>query len=317
MTNDTRRQRALITGGAAGLGLQTARGLARAGFDLILADRNSGAGEAAQLTLAAEFPALTIDFRELDLGNLAAIADFADRLGKESAPLDRLINNAGIFPPHQHRETSDGLELCFGVGFLGHFALTAALLPSLLRAEAPRVISVTSIAHAHARLPLDAPDSTASYDATRAYAATKLACLVFAQELQRRADAADLNLLSLAAHPGIARTRIGQHANNPAQRLRDRLVELATRIAMGWFGQSAAQGAEPILGAALWPELRGGELLGPTGFCQWRGAPGIVSPHQRTLARADADALWQLAERGTGVDFRCQSESSHPGHKHA
>src|SRR5690606_9764117 len=145
-------QRALITGGAAGLGFETARALAFQGFDLVIADRNVVGGETAVRRLRADGAPGRIEFRALDLGDLAAIRAFATNF---DGPLDVLINNAGLLPPLRRATTKDGFELKFGVSHLGHFALTADLLPALLRASAPRVVSVSSIVQASGRIAFD------------------------------------------------------------------------------------------------------------------------------------------------------------------
>lgn len=293
--------RALITGGAAGLGFETARALAARGFDLIIADRNVAGGEAAVQRLCEGGGRGRIEFRALDLGDLAAIRAFAADF---DGALDVLINNAGLLPPLRRATTRDGFELKFGVSHLGHFALTADLLPALLRAPAPRVVSVSSIVQASGRIDFDDLQAERDYLSSRAYAQTKLACLIFALELQRRSEAAGVTLASVAAHPGISRTGIGDGRRDEKRRsVTDWLEGVAFQIAMRGFGQTPDQGALPIVHAATAPDVRGGEFYGPDGFMQFRGQPTRVQPSAAARDRATAERLWTVSEQLTGRDY--------------
>ncbi len=302
--NDVKRvpaPRALITGGAAGLGLETARALAALGFDLIIVDRNVAGGEAAVQRVIADSASGNVLFRALDLGDLAAVRAFASRF---DGVLDVLINNAGLLPPLRRATTKDGFELKFGVGHLGHFALTAGLLPALLRAPAPRVVSVSSIVHARAQIDFDDLQGERAYLSSRAYAQTKLACLLFALELQRRCDAAGAHLISVAAHPGIARTGIGDVRKRETRRgVLDWLEAIAYQIAMRGFGQAPAQGALPIVHAASAAGVHGGAFYGPDGFMQFRGLPTRVQPGKPAQAREVAARLWSVSEQLTGCGY--------------
>jgi NAD(P)-dependent dehydrogenase (short-subunit alcohol dehydrogenase family) len=297
----TRARRALITGGAAGLGFETARALAAQGFDLVIADRNVAGGEAAAQRLLADGASERIAFRALDLGDLAAIRAFVDNF---DGPLDVLVNNAGLLPPLRRATTKDGFELKFGVSHLGHFALTAGLLPRLLQSPAPRVVSVSSIVQATGRIDFDDLQAERDYLSSRSYAQTKLACLMFALELQRRSEAAGTKLISVAAHPGISRTGIGDVRRGEQRRgLTDWLEGIAFQIAMRGFGQTPEQGALPIVHAAIAADVRGGEFYGPDGFMQFRGKPKRVQPSAAAQDRAAAARLWEISEQLTGVRF--------------
>lgn len=292
---------AVITGAANGLGLQASRQLAGLGFDLLLVDRNVAAGEMAKAALQREHPARAIDFSALDLSDQAAISAWTQAFRPQRVNV--LLNNAGLFPSFSRRHNAQNCELGLAVGFYGHYALTARLLPQLLAAQSPRVVTVSSIAHASGRLDPADPLLAQDYDANRAYSACKLACLLFARELQAQASQHNSHLLSLAAHPGIARTRIGQYQDNPASHWRHHAISWATRIAMRFLGQEADQGARPLVRAATDPALRGGEFVGPGGLLQFKGAPTVVAPRSRTLARHDAQAIWRMAEEVTGLGF--------------
>jgi NAD(P)-dependent dehydrogenase (short-subunit alcohol dehydrogenase family) len=215
-----------------------------------------------------------------------------------------LINNAGLLPPMQRATTRDGFELEFGVAHLGHFALTGLLLPALARSEQPRVVSVSSIAHARGRIDLDDLQYERHYASSIAYGGTKLACLMFALELHRRATAAGTRLVSVAAHPGISRTPIAAGwEQEDRRRLWDRLELLGYRASMRLFGQSAAEGARSLVYAASEPSVVGGGYYGPTGFGQMGGRPGPVEPSRRALDARVAARLWEASERFTGVRY--------------
>jgi NAD(P)-dependent dehydrogenase (short-subunit alcohol dehydrogenase family) len=295
-------RRVLVTGAASGIGLETALQLARRGDHVVVADRNVAGGEAAvQRIVDAGGSA---ELRELDLADLSAIRAFAAAEVARHQPLDVLINNAGLLPPRVRAITRDGFELKLGVAHLGHFALTGWLLPALARSEQPRVVSVSSLAHATGRIDFDDLQCERKYSSTIAYARAKLACLMFALELHRRAKAAHSALISVAAHPGISKTPIAAGWEREDRRkLWDRFELIGYRVFMRVLGQSAAEGARPVVFAASDPGVTGGGYYGPTGFRQTGGAPGPVEPSQRALDPAVAARLWETSERLTGVRY--------------
>jgi len=293
---------ALVTGAAAGLGYCTALGLARLGAQVLLVDRNVSGGEAAVQSVRAAVPDAVVEFQALDLGSLAAIREVAVKLSADPRPLDILVNNAGLLPPQQRATTADGFELGFGVSVVGHYALTGLLLPRLLRSEAPRVVGVSSIVHGNGRLDFDDLRLERDYEPNRAYATAKLASLLFALELQRRASAAGTNLISLAAHPGIARTRLGEVWNRvPVQNLRDRAGRAALAFSMRFLGQSPEEGALPIIYAASQPGLEGGTFYGPDGVGQFRGKPRRVEAKAVARDEERGRRLWEGLAGATGV----------------
>jgi len=294
-------RRALVTGAASGLGYEVAAALAAQGYDVVLADRNVDGGEAAVRRICAATPGAHAELRPLDLASLDEVRRFASHW---DGPLHLLVNNAGILPPLQRARTADGHELALGIALLGHFALTGLLLPALRRSGGARVVGVTSLVYRRARIDFDDLAAARRYEPYEAYRQSKLAALMFALELHARAQAARLPLQSLAAHPGIARTAIGDARRQEApRRLRDRAEMWAFGAAMRWFSQSAADGARPILHAATSPDARGGELYGPGGFQEWAGAPLRLVP---AGVATDADArrrLWTAAGQLTGVHW--------------
>lgn len=297
-------KRALVTGGAGGLGLHTALGLARQGARILVVDRDVAAGERAVRTIADTVAGAHAEFVALDLADLTAIRACAQRLVEGGEPLDLLVNNAGLLPPMRRAETAQGFELGFGVSVIGHFALTGLLLPALLRSQSPRVVTVSSIAHARARIPFEDLRMLLGYDPTRAYASAKLGALLMALELDRRARAADCSLCSVAAHPGIARTQLGANwERDGARRWRDRLATLAMRGSMRWLSQSVEGGAAATLCAATSESVRGGDFIGPDGFMQMRGAPCVVKPHRVGRNPDTAARLWRRLQAETGVVY--------------
>jgi len=295
-------RRVLVTGAASGIGLESSLQLAARGAYVILADRNVTGGEAAlRRVLDAGGRG---EFRELDLADLARIRDFArDELARER-PLDVLVNNAGLLPPMVRATTRDGFELEFGVAHLGHFALTGLLLSALGRSETPRVVSVSSIAHARGRIDFDDLQWQRSYGSSRVYSGTKLACLMFAFELHRRANTIGSRLISVATHPGICRTPIAAGWERESRRRWwDRLELFGYRASMRLFGRSAAEGARSLVYAATEPDVIGGGYYGPAGFAQTSGLPGPVRPSRRASDPVLAARLWEASERLTGVRY--------------
>jgi NAD(P)-dependent dehydrogenase (short-subunit alcohol dehydrogenase family) len=294
-----RARKALVTGAASGLGYEVAAALAAQGMEVILADRDAAGGAAAVARIRAAAPDARVEFRSLDLASLEEVRRFAAHF---IGPLHLLVNNAGILPPLQRGQTADGHELAFGIALLGHFALTGLLLPALSRSGGARVVGTTSLVYRQGRIAWDDLAAERRYEPLEAYAQSKLAALMFALELDRRAREAALPIQSLAAHPGIARTAIGAARLQEApQRLRDRLEMWAFRAAMAWASQSAADGARPLLHAATAPAACGGELYGPGGFQQWFGAPVRLTPVGAATDPAARRRLWETSEQLTDI----------------
>jgi NAD(P)-dependent dehydrogenase (short-subunit alcohol dehydrogenase family) len=296
-------RRVLVTGAASGIGLETALALAGRADHVVVADRDVAGGEATVRRIVEAGG--SGEFQELDLADLSQIRRFAAEELARGAPLDVLINNAGLLPPLQRATTRDGFELELGVAHLGHFALTGLLLPALARSERPRVVSVSSIAHAQGKLDFDDLQYEHRYSSSLAYTGAKLACLMFALELHRRASAARSRLVSVAAHPGISRTPIASGwEREDRRRLADRFALWSYRLSIALFGQTAAQGAQSLVHAASEASVTGGGYYGPTGFGQMGGPPGLVQPSRRALDPHVAARLWEASERLTGVRYR-------------
>ncbi len=301
-------QAAIVTGATGGLGWEAALGLARQGATTILAGRNPVKGADALARLLAQAPGAAARFELLDLASLDSVAMFASRVAAAHPAVAVLVNNAGVMAPPRRRVTADGFELQFGTNYLGHFALTARLLPALLASGAARVVSVSSLAHRQAKMDFADPQGARSYRPWASYGQSKLAMLMFARELQRRATAAGWPLRSVAAHPGWAVTDIisnGPGGGSPG--LKEAVMQGAFRL----FGQSAARGALPILYAALAPEAAGGGYYGPDGIGEVRGGVGPSRVMPQAADPAAAARLWDLSERETGVRFGL--EAAPPG----
>jgi NAD(P)-dependent dehydrogenase (short-subunit alcohol dehydrogenase family) len=286
---------AVVTGATGGLGYETALALAKAGTEIILTGRDDRKGQSAIEKIGREVIGAKISYEHLDLASLASIADFAQRMGVRQS-LDLLINNAGVMALPRRQTTADGFEMQFGTNYLGHFALTARLMPLLRRSSGPRVVSVSSLAHRTGFIDFGDLQGARVYSPWKAYGQSKLACLVFALELQRRSDAGGWNLTSNAAHPGFSRTNL--FASGPGG-----LLSVATDFAAPLFGHSAADGARPILFAATSPQAKPGAYYGPGGIGELRGAPApaLIMPQARDAATAAR--LWDVSEKLTGTSF--------------
>jgi NAD(P)-dependent dehydrogenase (short-subunit alcohol dehydrogenase family) len=286
---------AIVTGGNSGLGLETARELARHGARVVLACRNTDKADAAKRDIEASAPGSSVEVAALDLSSLASVKRFAETVAARDGGVDLLINNAGVMAPPR-RETADGFELQFGTNVLGHFALTAQVLPKLLDRAGTRVVTLSSNAHKMGRINLDDLQSRRRYMRWSAYAQSKLADLMLALELDRRLRESGSAVRSLAAHPGYAATNL-QSAAPP---MLDRWVMAATNLLVA---QDAATGALPTLYAATEPSLEGGTYVGPDGIGELRGHPRVVTPSRAALDGDTAAQLWAQAEELTGVDF--------------
>jgi NAD(P)-dependent dehydrogenase (short-subunit alcohol dehydrogenase family) len=285
---------AVVTGANSGLGLITARELARHGAHVVLACRNLDRGRAALEEVAAATSGPEPELEELDLASLDDVRGFADRFGEKHEGLDLLVNNAGVMASPR-RLTKDGFELHLGTNHLGHFALTRLLLPRMEGREDARVVTVSSNAHKTVRgIAFDNLNGDRRYFRWNAYGQSKLANLLFALELDRRLRALGSTVKSLAAHPGYATTNL-QSAAAPAF---DRLIMKVTDAAVG---QSAEMGALPVLYAATEPGLEGGTYVGPDGIGEQRGHPKIVSPNRVARNEGTARRLWEVSEELTAA----------------
>jgi NAD(P)-dependent dehydrogenase (short-subunit alcohol dehydrogenase family) len=294
---DLTGRRVLVTGATSGLGYETALELLRHGAGVTIAARNPEKSEqaAAKLTAAT---GKTPEILALDLSDLQGVETAVEQFGKTNDSLDLLVNNAGVMAP-PYRQTADGFELQMGTNHLGHFALTARLLPLLLKSANPRVVTVSSFMHKTVgtvgQADFRAENGYAKWDA---YGKSKLANLLFMLELDRRARAAGSTLLSAASHPGYARTHL--QTSGPAldgANLESRILGFGTRL----VAQSAAAGAWPSLYGATAPGVQSGSYFGPSLF-ELRGKPKLVQPTRTAKDPELARRLWAWSVEATGVD---------------
>src|SRR2546430_7865134 len=241
---------AVVTGANSGTGKEATRRLAAAGAHVVMAVRTVAKGEPAGAESLAAAPAAGLEVRRVDLAALASVRDFADGLTAGGKPLDLLVNNAGVMMPPTRMTTADGFELQFGSNFLGRFALTMRLLPLMLTASGPRVVTMASGAAHLGRIRFDDPQWTAGYGPTRAYAQSKLADLLFARHLAAVATRRGWHLASIAAHPGYTRTNLQTVGPNLGRDQPRRPVFTVLPLP----SQEAEQGTEPMLYAAASPD---------------------------------------------------------------
>jgi len=288
-------KRAIVTGANIGLGYQTARELARAGAEVVLACRSVERGAAAAERIQKEQPAAKVHVSQLDVSQLASVRAFAQQV-VDGGTLDILVNNAGIMALPERQTTVDGFEMQLGTNHLGHFALTGLVLPALLATPAPRVVSVSSNAHKRGKIFFDDLQLERDYTPFGAYSQTKLANLLFARELQRLSTEHHASLVSVGAHPGLSSTAIVRELKGP--------IAFITNLAFRFVGQDDAQGALPQLYAAVAPDVEPGGYYGPSGWMEFKGdpAPAAVAPQAEDAAAQKR--LWTVSEELTGVTYQ-------------
>jgi NAD(P)-dependent dehydrogenase (short-subunit alcohol dehydrogenase family) len=290
----------LVTGANSGLGLRSAEALAAAGARVLLACRNAEKAASALESVKATAAGAAPEVVPLDLADLDAVAASAADVASRVECLDVLMDNAGVMALPLRR-TAQGFEMQFGTNHLGHFAYTGRLLPTLLRAQAPRVVVVSSQAHRMGRIRWDDLNwERGRYSKWLAYGQTKLANLLFAAELQRRATTAGTALTAASAHPGYAATNLSAAGPEMAgNRLMQGLTKIGDRVA----GQSDAQGALPQLYAATMPDVRPDDYFGPDGPFEQRGYPRRVGRSRAASDPTAAARLWKASEALTGVTY--------------
>ena len=284
---------AIVTGANSGLGLVTARELARAGAQVVMTARSEDKGREALRAVEVRAPGAQLELELLDLANLDSVRAFAERVRERHPEVDLLINNAGVMATPR-RETADGFELQFGTNHLGHFALTGLLLATLEGRDDARVVTLSSGAHRGGRIAFDNLRGERRYFRWTAYSQSKLANLLFALELDRRLRAAGSTVKSLAAHPGWSATNL-QTSGPP------KLDAVLMAPVNRFYAQDADVGALATLFAATQPGLEGGQYIGPDGFAEMRGHPQPVKPSRSARDEELARRLWEVSEEMTGV----------------
>ncbi|MEO6922746.1 MAG: oxidoreductase [Bryocella sp.] len=291
-------KQALVTGANSGIGYWTAVELARHGASVLLGCRNPQKGLAALDRLRAEVPGAQTQVVELDMASLDSIRSFASSFVASGAALDLLVNNAGVMAIKDRQLTTDGFERQFGTNHLGHFALTGLLIPALLRAPAPRVVTVASLAHRGGKIEFDNLQGERHYAAWDAYNNSKLANILFAKELDQKARMARSRLTSIAVHPGISKTNIFENGLKGKD-----FKSIFMSIFGGPLMQNDKMGALPTLYGATAPEAQGGQYIGPDGMMEFKGHPKVVEVKPQGNDMAMAAKLWEASEKLTGVVY--------------
>jgi NAD(P)-dependent dehydrogenase (short-subunit alcohol dehydrogenase family) len=286
---------AVVTGANGGLGFETALALARHGAHVVMAARNPEKTERALARIRAEVPSASLDVVPLDLGSQASVRSAAEQILADHPRLDLLVNNAGVMATPEQK-TVDGFEMQFGVDHLGHWSLTALLLPALLGPARARIVTVTSSAHLIGRGVDPAnPHLVGRYRPWRAYGQAKLANFHFGIGLQRKLAAAGRTTASLIAHPGLSNTDLQtvsvQETNGGASQ---RFFEILAQRT----GMSPADGALSQLRAAVDPNAKGGEFYGPLYV---NSGPPVRKPILRLGMDSAIATLWEVSARETGI----------------
>jgi NAD(P)-dependent dehydrogenase (short-subunit alcohol dehydrogenase family) len=289
---------ALVTGANGGLGLETARALTGAGAHVVMGARNQAKAAEARNDILGSHPDASLEITELDLGSLQSVEDAATKTLADHGTVDILVNNAGVMAMPEGL-TGDGFETQFGINHLGHWALTAQLMPGLLKARKGRVVTVSSTAHHFGRTIDPAnPHLKGTYDPWRAYGNSKLANYHFALGLQRQFEAAGVKTESLVAHPGLTNSDLqantARQGGTPSGEFWRNLAEKR--------GMAPARGALSQLRAATDPTAKGGQMYAPR-YVQ--NGPPVRRPILRRFGLAAAiDNLWEISERETGIEIR-------------
>jgi NAD(P)-dependent dehydrogenase (short-subunit alcohol dehydrogenase family) len=285
---------AIVTGANIGLGYETALGLAKKEMTVILACRNIDKANTAKQDILKEVPNADLGIIQIDLSSLNSVRTFAKNYLKKYQKLDLLINNAGVMMP-PFSLTEDEFELQMAANYFGHFLLTGLLLETILATPNSRIVSLSSIAHRNGKINFDDLQSQKKYSAMQAYSQSKLACLMYGYELQRRLDSAGhQSTISTIAHPGVSDTNLGQHLPKWAIKMFGFIAPL--------FSHSAIAGAQPSLLAAV-GTAAGGDYFGPTSFREMKGKAGKVNSTSLSKDKEVAKKLWEVSEKLTGITY--------------
>jgi NAD(P)-dependent dehydrogenase (short-subunit alcohol dehydrogenase family) len=285
----------IVTGANTGLGYETALSLAQKGAKVIMACRNLSKANTAKASIKKEIPSADLEVMEIDLSDLSSVRNFAKSYQAKFDRLDVLINNAGVMMP-PYTKTKDGFELQFGANYLGHFLLTGLLLDTILKTPDSRIVTLSSIAHRNGKINFDDLQSEQRYSASDAYGQSKLACLMFTFELQRRLEKeGHQQTISTAAHPGIATTELSRHM--------PKLLYTVLKYTVAPFLTHApAEGAKPTILAAI-GKAKGGEYFGPTGFKEMKGEAGKAASTDLSKDEAIGERLWKVSEELVGFKY--------------
>ena len=301
---DMKSKRVIITGANSGLGKESAFALAKLGAEIVLAVRDTNKGQSVKNQILNQTPSAVIEVAALDLMDLDSVRKFA--ASQSTKPIDVLLNNAGIMAV-PFEKTKDGFESQMGTNHLGHFLLTELLFDAISRGSNPRIVNVSSSAHRLGKLTTgDASEinkSEQNYSPWTVYGNSKLANLLFTNELVRRLKIANSNITVAVAHPGYANTNLQLVAATKRSGIR-KSVELAvTKLMNIILGQSAANGALPQIAACTWVDIQSGDYLGPRGLFEARGKPKKVKMNKAAQDIELAKRVWRTSEELVSVTF--------------
>jgi NAD(P)-dependent dehydrogenase (short-subunit alcohol dehydrogenase family) len=288
----------VVTGSTSGLGLETATQLASLDATVVMTARNAAKGADALKHVRSVTPAADVSLASLDLTSLASVKAFAKDFEETHRVVDCLINNAGVMAT-PFEKTADGFELQIGTNHLGPFLLTSLLMPSLRRANAGRIVTVSSVGHRWGSVdPTDLNWERRRYSRWPAYFQSKLANLLFTYELDRRLQANGSSIASLAAHPGGSRSHLGVGYSGLQGVAQSAFFAVIKPMLM-----PTADGALPQLRAAIDTSLPTSTYVGPTGPGEYRGRPGVVQPEPKAKDSEVARQLWEVSCTLTGANW--------------
>jgi NAD(P)-dependent dehydrogenase (short-subunit alcohol dehydrogenase family) len=285
---------AIITGANIGLGYETAKTLAKEGIKIIMACRNLVKAEVAKDKIIKKVPNAQLEMIHLDLNSLHSVREFADEFKARFDRLDILILNAGILIP-PFTKTVDGFESQMGVNYFGHFLLTNLLFEVLNKTPNARVVTLSSPAYKKGKINFENLNSEKGYSKSTAYEQSKLACLMFSYELQRRIEKSGSGVISVAAHPGLSKTNLGQHTSPIFMVLFTPLFFI--------LGHSPEKAARSIVMTAIDNKVKGGDFYGPNGYAELKGKPRKLESTASSRNIEIARRLWECSEILTGQKF--------------
>lgn len=285
---------AIVTGANHGIGFETTISMAKYGFKVIMACRSLDKAEKAKSEILQNHPLADLEVMQLDLSDLSSVTAFCDRFKKDHPRLDVLINNAGVLI-YSGKKNKVGTELQFATNHLGHFLLTNLLLDIMPDDSSSRIVALSSLAHQNAEIHFDDLNCEKATDPDAAYGQSKLANLMFADELNRRLKKSGKNLVALAVHPGGSDSGLFDEMS--------KVKYYTFKILSPFILHSNASAAKPSLFAALSTEVKGGEYFGPQGFNEFRGKVGVAKRSEYSKREDVATRLWKLSEEMTGQPF--------------
>ena len=285
---------AIITGANNGIGYETTLAMANHGFKVIMACRSLAKAEKAKSDILEKLPNADLDILELDLSDLESVKAFAKNFKNNYSKLDVLINNAGILV-YSGKKNKEGVELQFATNHLGHFLLTSLLLELIPDNSTSRVVTLSSLAHKEAKIHFDDLNCEKTDDPDAPYGQSKLANLMFADELDRRLKKSDKKIVALAVHPGGSDSGLFDEMS--------KVKYYTFKILSPFILNSPASAAKPSLFAALSSDVQGGEYFGPQGFNEFKGKVGVAKRSDYSKREDVATKLWQLSEEMTGQSF--------------